>query len=384
MRGVLVGLAAFAVAVTGCGRIGFDDRTIGDATGGAWYAASQYRKSLTIGAGHVRGDLASFPVAVIAAGDADLVAHARADGGDLVFTASDGVTRLPYEIDSFAAGGALCAWVKLPAVAAAADTTFYLYYGDPNAMSEADAATTWSEYRAVWHMSETPTVDTVARDSTANHNDGAFQGMMMATDQVGGLVHGALDLDGVDDFLAVPSTSSLGFGNGATDTALTIDAWVLMRNASAFKVVAKGPAPPPLEYYFRTGDQTDDLLLMRVYDATGNYLGRRYSVGLTPLTDRWTHLAATYDGSGAAAGIALYVNGERVDDQDASSGTYVAMSPTASVLDLGRYQSGGNFTKGKLDEIRIGAGARSPAWIHASYANVSDPTFVAIGAEERR
>jgi hypothetical protein len=375
-----------AAACAGCGRIAFDSRldASADAVPGAWYSVDwSYRKPITIATGQVRADLAHFPVAIVTV-DPDLAARARPDGNDLVFTMSDGVTKLPHELERYGAGGALAGWVTVPMVAAAADTTLYLYYGNPAATSQQDATTTWSDFRAVWHMADTPGPSGALRDSSPSMNTGTFQNMTGA-DQVAGQAGGALNFDGTNNFVAVTSSASLAFGDGVGDSALTIEAWVFMRSAAAFKIAAKGPAPPPLEYYFRTGDQTDDLLLFRVYDSTASYLGRRYSVGLTPLQNRWTHLAATYDGSRTASGLALYVDGERVDDQDASSGAYTAMMPTASTLDIGRYVSGANFTNGLIDDLRIAATNRSPAWIQASYANLATPAaFTAIGAEEPR
>ena len=52
------------------------------------------------------------------------------DGSDLRFTASDGITEIPYWIESWNYGTSAVIWVKVPSVAASpATTTIYMYYG---------------------------------------------------------------------------------------------------------------------------------------------------------------------------------------------------------------------------------------------------------------
>jgi hypothetical protein len=66
-----------------------------------WYNASWlYRKKLTVAAASVHGSsvLAGVPVFFEPSDDSDIVANARADGKDLVFTSSDGTTQLPHEL----------------------------------------------------------------------------------------------------------------------------------------------------------------------------------------------------------------------------------------------------------------------------------------------
>ena len=90
-----------------------------------------YRKAITIDHTKVSANQTNFPVLINLASDASLAAHARSDGFDLLFTASDGATVLPYEREQYTnTTGALVAWVKVPILSSAADTVLYLYYGD--------------------------------------------------------------------------------------------------------------------------------------------------------------------------------------------------------------------------------------------------------------
>ena len=67
----------------------------------AWYNSLwRYRKKLTIPAANVAGTgaLSAFPLVFNPASDADILANARSDGWDILFTSSDGTTKIPHEI----------------------------------------------------------------------------------------------------------------------------------------------------------------------------------------------------------------------------------------------------------------------------------------------
>ena len=66
--------------------------------------------------------------------DSDLAAHAQSTGNDILFTSSDGVTKLAHEIEIYtSATGRLTAWVKVPTLSTSADTVIYMYYGNASA-----------------------------------------------------------------------------------------------------------------------------------------------------------------------------------------------------------------------------------------------------------
>src|SRR5687767_8653775 len=71
-----------------------------------WYSTSWlYRKTVTINRTRVQAStpLPDFPVLISLTADADLAARAQSSGNDLVFTASDGVTKLSHEIERYVA-----------------------------------------------------------------------------------------------------------------------------------------------------------------------------------------------------------------------------------------------------------------------------------------
>src|ERR1700693_5876609 len=85
------------------------------ADAGAWYNNLwTYRKPITIDHTKVPNTVqSSFPVLISLSADAGLTAHARSDGFDILFTSSDGTTKIPYQREQYASG-TLVAWVQVP------------------------------------------------------------------------------------------------------------------------------------------------------------------------------------------------------------------------------------------------------------------------------
>ncbi len=103
-----------------------------------WYNASWlFRKAITIDHTKVTATQTSFPVLVNLASDASLAANAQSSGNDILFTASDGVTKLSDDVDTYTtATGALSAWVSVPSLSSTADTVIYMYYGNASAPNQ--------------------------------------------------------------------------------------------------------------------------------------------------------------------------------------------------------------------------------------------------------
>ena len=123
----------------------------------AWYDSDwQYRKKLTLDETMVEDNLVNFPVLISFTGDTDLAADARSDFYDVLFTASDGTTKLDHEIESYnSTNGDIVAWVKVPTLSTEVDTKIFMYYGNAGANDQQNASGVWSDgYRAVWHLGE--------------------------------------------------------------------------------------------------------------------------------------------------------------------------------------------------------------------------------------
>ena len=156
--------------------------------------------------------------------------------------AGDGVTKLSHEIQSSdAATGTLLAWVKMPSLSAATNTSFYLYYGNSDAPNQQDVAGVRTNgFAGVWHLggSGSGTAGEF-KDSTANANYGTGgNGSASATPtQAAGKIGKAQQFDGSNDFVLVPSHSSLQISS-----ALTMSLWVKVNNFNSASQTPLGKA----------------------------------------------------------------------------------------------------------------------------------------------
>ena len=107
-----------------------------------WYDPSwKYRKAITIDHTKVSADQTNFPVYVDLSSDPDLAAHAQADGDDILFTGSDGVTKLDHDLsrktswEQFTANGAWC-WFQDPRAIHYEGTQNQTYVGWVNALGD--------------------------------------------------------------------------------------------------------------------------------------------------------------------------------------------------------------------------------------------------------
>src|SRR3989337_1053519 len=114
--------------------------------GQTWYnSAWLYRKAITIDYTKVgAGPHTNFPV-LINITDANLQTGAQADFDDILFTSSDGITKLDHEVESYTSGtGALAAWVEIPSLSSTANTVIYMYYGNAAATAQQNITGTWN------------------------------------------------------------------------------------------------------------------------------------------------------------------------------------------------------------------------------------------------
>jgi len=127
------------------------------------------RKKISIESSQVPSDLTDFPV-LIKITDLDLSEAALKNGDDILFTESDGETKLDHEINYYDHPvGDLTAWIRIPTLSSTVDTEIYMYYGNPLAINQENATGVWDKnYVAVYHMEQDPTVSTDCGDGGAS------------------------------------------------------------------------------------------------------------------------------------------------------------------------------------------------------------------------
>src|SRR5207245_2675680 len=95
---------------------------------------------------------------------------------DILFTSSDGTTKLSHEIEKYVSStGELVAWGKVPSVSSSAATAIYMYYGNAGAATQQNAVAAWdADYLTVRHQQDDPSAPG-ARKGRLVHGAGAFR-----------------------------------------------------------------------------------------------------------------------------------------------------------------------------------------------------------------
>jgi len=332
-----------------------------------WYNRSwQQRQRVVIENDMVANtDQANFPVLISIAEANDLFDQAQADGDDILFTSSNGTTKLSHELEMHdVATTQMLAWVKIPTLSAGQNTVLYMYYGNASAADQQDAAGVWdTEYKVVLHLNETGTL--TRADSTQYGNDGAvtgfasgnFEGDEREVCKIAGGVHlgGPTEYDYID----CGNDSSLDITN-----LVTVEAWI---NTDTLD----GTYRAVLAKYWR-------YMLLKFNNTKLRFeaAGPEYVLA----SNRWYHAVATYDGSAGGNNRKLYVDGVLVDEDAGADWDTTTQDLTVGTT---AYTDSGNSFDGKVDEVRVAKTARNADWIKTTYNNQSTPgQFLSFGAPE--
>ncbi len=323
-----------------------------------WYQTWSYRKSITIDHTKVSGTstLTNFPI-LFSTTDADLKYTSfggkmgKSDGTDIVFTSSDGITKLDHEIEKYASTtGETVNWVEIPSLSTTTDTVIYIYFGNASASDQSNKTGVWgSSYKAVYHLPNGVTLGGL--DSTSHANDMNTTGTPTAqTGKIGGGV-------GVSsgNYLSKTIDTTIGTTN-------TVSAWVYGDSFGdqAHSVNVAGGA---------------ELLTAHDPDAGKNTIyGSGFVLGTQFSTSTWYYVVTTRDGT-TTNGYRSYVNGSL------DITTTRPSSDSGTSLKIGT--SGTYPWDGKIDEVRVSNSVHSPGWIATEYNNQSSAsTFYTTGSLE--
>jgi Concanavalin A-like lectin/glucanases superfamily len=149
--------------------------------------------------------------------------------------------------------------------------------------------------------------------------------------------HNALNLDGVNDNVLVPSASSLNL-----NSTITMEAWIYAtKNSGIQNVVSKSNSSNNNGYIFpRTDNGWTSFCIYITLNGGWVVVSSPY-----PSLNAWHHVAATYDGSN----VKLYLDGTLVKTQAATGA--IAVNPNS--LCIGSQPGYGEYFGGNVDEIRI-------------------------------
>lgn len=177
-------------------------------------------------------------------------------------------------------------------------------------------------------------LDGDVQDSSGNGNDGTEYGNPQ---YVGGVNGSALDFDG-DDYVRVPDDDSIG---NSGMSGLTFSMWIYPRDDSSYMHVAGTTDDwdgDGYNFYLR-GGKTDYEYSFMIDGSTAR--------GGNIDTDRWIHLAGTYNGTF----MVLYLNGTQVGETSTSGN----INPNDEDLYIGRVRGYGSasYFDGLIDDVRV-------------------------------
>ncbi len=357
-------------------------------SGVGWYDTDwQYRRAITIDHTKVQNvanpstTYANFSVLVYATG----LSNIKANGADIRFTSSDGVTELPREIESYS-GGTLYAWVKVTLTKDSSDSSddvIYMYYGNAAATEPApDSAygsqNVWdTNYKLVTHMKDVPDTSHVA-DSTSNNNAGTKRGAGEPAVTASGEIYDAQTFDATNDRIGASSAASVDniFASGGT-----AEAWIYPTawgEGSLGRVFDKG-GTAGWSFYVDNINGTN--VLTFYHGATfgdGVWLTPNYSITL----NQWQHVAVAFNKSSISNNPTIYINGQSKSLTEAQnpSGSYI--SDAAENVNIGNRPAEDRTFAGRIDESRLSTTIRPAGWIGTEYNNQSSPsTFCSLGGE---
>lgn len=339
-----------------------------------------YRKAISL-IPPTSTDLVDYPAAIIVPPDPQLAMHVIEQ--DLWFSAADGTTALPYEIERFdPATGNLHAWVRIPLLAGGVPTEIYLHYGE--VIGDRPAAnnpfTVWPDaYAAVWHLTGDPAR---SGDSTGKGHELVQSNPALQPKIASGLVGQGRAFDGAPtltdaDRMRASDQPDL---DPALDQSFSYACWVKVGTpADEYDMPLHKGGASALQagYDFELGHFE---WMAQVSDGSGTNVNRIIipAADATALRGSWAHLVTVIDRDRDE--MALYVNGNPVGS------TELTENNLASTSDLSLSMPGDDLRNrfaGEIDEVRIVHRALEGAWILTEYRNLAFPeTFLEIGSEE--
>ena len=274
----------------------------------AWFDQDWlFRKAVVVQSSQVTAVLTDFPVLINLASDTELAADAQNDGDDIVFTASDGVTKLSHEIEKFVgATGELVAWVKAPYLSSGADTTIYMYYGNGTVGNQQDVANVWdTNFKGVWHLKEEQAGTgnlNLYTDSSLPAYDG--DDFVSATSQ-NGQIDGGQEFDAADDYIDTGADDPLDITG-----PLTVSAWVYRRsNSTTHHIASKNASLSNVDPWQLAMLSTTNVLRHHIQQGPGG-MGVGWEVFDSTdsvALDQWHHVAVVRN----STQVTFYIDGVR-------------------------------------------------------------------------
>ena len=371
-----------------------------------WYDTNwKYRQEITISSALADSDLDYFPI-LVKISNLDATAYdtetdgiftsSQADGDDLVFTSSNGITKIPHEIEYYENDSGveeLYAWVQVPTLDSLSDTTIYMYYGNLAASNQENVTAVWDDnYVLVMHLGEDVAdggSTGIHYDSTANSFNGVQGGNALEDHTSGGenKIAGGQRFDTVGTDGAGLGEDYLSIDNVDSDdwTEYSLSAW-FNNTADDYdgdpRIICKTINDIADFHIFTLTQDNSKILRTRIsIDGDGNATEHSSSLALAGNT--WYYGSIVWEGTGtndlrmgrAIAGTDTSVVTEikTPADDDTGDGTLTDANEVQNVIIGNHIIDGYKAHQGVIDEVRISNIARSEDWVNAEFRNGDTP-----------
>jgi len=334
----------------------------------AWYSDWGFRQSISnsLSAG---GDLTNFPILVSISNSQYLKYYTAANGYDILFTLSDGTTKLDHEIEFFnKTNGTLYVWVKIPLFSSSQTESncLYMYFDIRKTGNQQNTGSVWANnYLTVQHFEETAGAS--ISDSSSNGYDGTVNSVETLNTNAF-IASGAALRNGSDGFIL--NTNVFNTTNGSWSIWLYMNYTVEGTALRIFCANHSGAANWEHRDYKSGANWT-----RRFYYGNSTYLDTSFS--LSGWDNKWNNICYTWEYSGGTSTVNIYTNG-------IYKGNYTTANQFINAdlyWELGHWQSVSPACV--MDEFNTASATRSADWIATAYSNqVTPQNFRTLGAFE--
>jgi len=315
-----------------------------------WNDAWEYRKELAVDASPAGGDLTTAltnPVVLVRlhTGNFGYFLDMMPQGEDLRFVAGDDLTPLKYRIEKFDPINELAlVWVQLPTLNPGSKNTFWMYYGNGQAVAASDDAGIFDPAQVLayaFNEAGTSPVDL----TSYNTAPAAFTAQPLAAALAGS---GAQFTGSESLQVAASPVLAIDPANGWTWSA-----WVKIDQAQESAVLLDATDGASRVWIEIEGTS----LQAQLSDAAGNVVVTPAGPILTP--GNWQHVALVLD----TTGMALFLDGSEAARIDT---VYSAFTPA---LTVGASAVSTQGLVGSIDELRVANTTRSADWLKLAASN---------------
>jgi hypothetical protein len=203
---------------------------------------------------------------------------------------------------------------------------------------------------------------TIVYDSSRNENHGTLHGPTWRPSD--GQIGGALEFDGINDYVEIPDDSSFDITN-----EITVTAWINPVDVADWRTIISKYAHTPAWrkdlYWFLNGGNIGVSL------AGPSGIGGDDWIPNVPIeSGTWTHVALSYDG----IVMKMYKNGVNLATNSISGNLLLGDSASNESFYIGQNTEWGEYFDGLIDDVRVYDRTLTPGQVQGLFNGIP-PTF---------